>query len=92
MAKEPYTPDSEGFPMWGSPIEHEEAIEAFCKIVRYWDDHGEMDHIRCRIETPIGTIGEFIGEGMDWLWHFVVMPDRDASGKIIRNESKSVTG
>jgi hypothetical protein len=75
--REPYTPDSDGIPAWPDPVEHEEAMEAFCKVARYWEDHGRFDDVRCRAEHPPGTIGEFISHGLGFLWHMVVMPDLD---------------
>ena len=80
---EPYTEDSCGIPVWGSPVEHEEAMDAFCKVARYWTDHSDIDHVQARAVEPLGTIGEFVEEGLRFLWHFVVMPDRDESGRLV---------
>lgn len=66
-------------------------MEAFCKVARYWDDHKDMDHIRVRPVEPLGTIGDFVEEGLGFLWHFVVVPDRDESGRIVRDRSVSVS-
>ena len=67
--------DSAAIPVWGTPVEHEEAMKAFCKVARYWQDHGAADQVRCMPETPLVNVGEFIGEGLGFLWHFVIVRD-----------------
>lgn len=62
-------------PVYEHPVEHKEAIEAFSKIARYWKDNGDTDHIRCEPETPLETVGDFIGEGIGFLWSFVIVRD-----------------
>jgi hypothetical protein len=69
--------DSDGIPEWGSPVEHEDAMKSFCKVVRYWTDHSSMTDIRCKPEQEPIRFQDFIELGMDIMWNFVVKPDEE---------------
>ena len=77
MTDKPYDLEGDGIPCWNESVSHEDALESFCKVVRYWTDHNRATDIYCRTVKPPERIEDFIEAGLEWLWHFVVMPDEE---------------